>query len=73
MFAGCSEISISVTVKHVQYIGVIGLFVSQGGNFQCLGRTEKKYAGLWFATRINTQTDPMIFHKLFFSVLFLLL
>ena len=42
MFAGCSEISISVTVKHVQYIGVIGLFVYQGGNFGCLGRTEKK-------------------------------
>ena len=72
MFAGCSEISISVTVKHVQYIGVIRAFCLLGRNFNAWGG-QKKNAGFCFATWINTQADPMVFHKLFFSVLFLLL
>ena len=31
MFVGCSEISISVIVKHVQHMGIVRAFVSLGG------------------------------------------
>ena len=45
---GCSEISISVIVKHVQHIGIIRVFCLDWGNllgFLVLGGTEK-IAGL---------------------------
>ena len=48
MFVGCSEISISVIVKHVQHVEQ-GPFVCLGGllSFSMTGGT-KKIAGLWF-------------------------
>ena len=58
MFVGSPEISISVSVKHLQHIGIIRAFHLPGGTcyfFQCLrellsssvsGGTEK-IAGLW--------------------------
>ena len=51
MFVGCFEISKSVIVKHVQSIGLSGLFVCLGGDllrFALPGGTEE-IAGLWFA------------------------
>ena len=51
MFAGCSEISISVIVKHEQHIGIIRVICLPGGlilSFSVPGGTEK-IAGLWFA------------------------
>ena len=57
MFAGCSEISISVIVKHVNYQG----FLSAWGDLLCFpvpGGSEK-IAGLWFARGISTQPDTM--------------
>ena len=51
MFLGCSKISVSVIVKHVQNIGIIMAFCLPEGNcyvFQCLGGTEN-IAGLWLA------------------------
>ena len=51
MLVGCSEISISVIVKHVQHVGIIRVFVCLGGLtifFQCLGGPEE-IVGLWFA------------------------
>ena len=30
MFVGCSEISISVTVKHMQHIGIVGFLSAWG-------------------------------------------
>ena len=61
MFAGCSEISINVIVKHAQHVGIIsacslpwadlvGFSVSHG--------TEKIY-GLWFARNVSTQANIM--------------
>ena len=50
MFVGCSEIGISIIVKHVQHVGIIRAFCLPGGLvkfFQCLGR-QKKTAGLLF-------------------------
>ena len=55
MFVGCSEISISVIVKHVQHIG-IGLFVCVGDllSFSVLGgRRTEKIGG------ISSQADTM--------------
>ena len=43
MFVGCSEISISVIVKHVQHIGIIRAFCLPGETcqvFQCPGRQK---------------------------------
>ena len=37
MFVGCSEISISVIVKHVQDIGIISAFSVPGGQKKVLG------------------------------------
>ena len=54
MFVGCSKISISVTVQHVQHIGIIRAFCLPGGTYylcQCLGG-QKKIVGLRF-TRGN--------------------
>ena len=51
MFVGCSEISISVIVKHMQNIGLKSrLFDYQGDllSFSVPGMTEK-IAGLWCA------------------------
>ena len=52
-----------------------GLFVYQGELVKIFNAWvgQKKNAGLWFARWINSQADPMIFHKLCFSVLFLFL
>ena len=58
MFVGCPEISISVSAKHVQHIGIIRAFHLPGGGlllFQCLGELlsssvsggTEKIAGLW--------------------------
>ena len=51
MFTGCSEISISVFVKHVQHIGMIrAVSLPCGGDLSfsvLLG--DRKIAGLWFA------------------------
>ena len=66
MFVGCSEISISVTVKHVQNNGLISrLFVYLGelAKFFSVWGPEK-IAGLWFAFGeggggISTQADTM--------------
>ena len=44
MFVGCSEISISVIVKHVQYFGIIRGLLSAWEDllsFSVPGRTEK--------------------------------
>ena len=50
VFVGCSEISISVIVKHVHNIRIIRAFVWLGGlvKFSSAWATEK-IAGLWFA------------------------
>ena len=50
MIIGCSEISISVIVKHVQHVGIIRAFVCLGGLnkfFSAWG--DRKIACLWFA------------------------
>ena len=47
MFAGCSEISISVIVKHVQHIGIIRTFRMRGGLIKFLSAWgTEKIAGL---------------------------
>ena len=51
MFVGCSETSVSVTVKHVQHIVLIRTFCLPGGT--------EEIAGLWFAWGISTQADIM--------------
>ena len=56
---------------------ISGLFVHQGELVKIfdawVGQKKKKNARLWFATRINTHADPMVYHKLLFSVLFFFL
>ena len=49
MFVGCSEISISVIVKHLQHVGIIRAFCLPGGTFKFFSawRTEN-IAGFWF-------------------------
>ena len=50
MFVGCSDISISFIVKHVQQIKIIRAFCLPGGDslsFSVPGGT-KKIAGVWF-------------------------
>ena len=49
MFVVCSEISISVIVKHVQHIGIIRVFCLPGMGGGGGGGGGKKIAGLWFA------------------------
>ena len=34
MFVGCSEVSISVIIKHVQHIGIIRAFYLSGGTYK---------------------------------------
>ena len=61
MFVGCSEISVKVTVKHVQHIGIIRCFCLLRRNllsFSVPGG-PKKLAGLWFTRGITTQVDTM--------------
>ena len=44
MFVGCSEIGISIIVKHVQHVGIIRAFCLPGGTcsvFSVSGETEK--------------------------------
>ena len=56
MFVGCSEISISVIVKHVQHVGIIRVFCLPGGLnkfFSAWGGEAEKFAGLWFARGID--------------------
>ena len=59
MFVGCSEISISVIVKHVQHVGIIRPSCLPGRTyqvFQYLG--DRTIAGLWFTRDgVNTQAD----------------
>ena len=70
MFVGCLELSINITVKHVQHVGVIlncslprvdllSFLVPEG---------TKKFAWLWFATNISTQTDTVLCFKNFFVI-----
>ena len=61
MFVSCSEISKSVTVKHMQHVGIIRAFCLPAGLavFQCLGG-QKKNVGLWFARGVSTQDDTML-------------
>ena len=50
MSTGCSEISISVIVKHVKHVGIVRAFCLLGGLIKfssACGR--QKIAGLWFA------------------------
>ena len=69
MLVGCSEISISVVAKHVQYTGIIrGFFVCLGDllSFSVPERTGQ-IAGLWFARggsvpRLTLSTFP-VFNK----------
>ena len=51
MFKGCSEISVSVIIKKVQHVKIIGTFCLTGGNIKLLG------CGL--LVEINTQADTM--------------
>ena len=44
MFVGCSEISKSVTVKHIQLVGIDRAFCLPGWTFQCLGGQKKLLA-----------------------------
>ena len=48
MFVGCSEISISVIVKHVQQIGIVRAFCLPGENLISFSVPEgtEKIAGL---------------------------
>ena len=67
--------SVLVLLNMCNILELSGLFVYQGElvKISMPGWDRKKNARLWFARRINTQADPMVFHKLFFSVLFLFL
>ena len=62
MFVGCSEISISVIVKHVQHMGIDRALSPWGGliSFSVPGGALKN-AGLWFARgcRVITQAYTM--------------
>ena len=51
MFVGCSEISVSVIVKHVQHIGIVRAFFLPGENLISFSVPEgtEKIAGLWLA------------------------
>ena len=50
MFAGCSEISISVIVKHVNHIGILRAFCLPMGLIKFFSAwADKKIAGNWFA------------------------
>ena len=54
MLVGCSEISISVIVKHVQHDGIIRAFSVPGGQKKSLG-----CGLLWGRGEISTQADTM--------------
>ena len=50
MCVGCFEISVSVVVKHVKSIGILGFFVCLGGLVKIFSAWgTEKIAGLWFA------------------------
>lgn len=60
MFVGRYEISISVTVEHVQHVGIIIVFLpGERVRFSVPGGTEK-IAGMWFGRGIITQADTMM-------------
>ena len=80
MFVDCSEIGLSVIVKHVQHAGVFLSFsfltgqedllsFSVPGGCVCVcvggGGGGRKIAGLWFARGIGTQTDTGIKFPIF--------
>ena len=62
MFVSCSEISKSVTVKHMQHVGIIRAFCLPAGlaMFFSAWGDRKKNAGLWFARGVSTQDDTML-------------
>ena len=53
MFASCSKISINVTVKHVQYVGIIWFCSLSGADFVKFFSAwgTGKIAEFWFARR----------------------
>ena len=70
MYVGCSEIGVSVLVKHVQHVRIIRVFCLPGGlNFSVPGWTEPggiKFFSVWEAEKlldllegISTQADNM--------------
>ena len=70
MFVDCSEIGLSVIVKHVQHAGVFLSFSFLTGqedllSFSVPGGGGRKIAGLWFARGIGTQTDTGIKFPIF--------
>ena len=52
MFVGCSEVSISVIIKHVQHIGIIRAFYLSGGTYKVFqylnGGWQKQLLGYGF-------------------------
>ena len=65
MIVGCTEISISVTVKHVRlkYLKLSGLFCQPGGTFMkvfSVSEGTEKIARLWLTRGISTQADTMV-------------
>ena len=75
MFVDCSEIGLSVIVKHVQHAGVFLSFSFLTGQEDLLSFSVpgggvgwgggRKIAGLWFARGIGTQTDTGIKFPIF--------
>ena len=59
---GCSEINMSVVVKHGQHIGIIRLFACPSFSV-ALG--TKKNDGLWFASGASTQAGTMVYILVF--------
>ena len=53
MFADCSEISISVIVKHVQHGGIIIAFLSAWGDLL-------SFPAPWGREKISTHADTML-------------
>ena len=49
MFPNCSEITISVIVKHVQHVGIIRAFCLHAMDVFSVPAGTEKIVGLWFA------------------------
>ena len=63
MFAGCSEIGVSVIAKHGQHVGIIRAFCQSWGNlfrFSVSGRGQEIFLGCGLQEGIRTQADTMI-------------
>ena len=67
MFVGCSEITVSVIVKHDQHIGIIRTFCVPEATYFSFSATRvtEKIAEFWFARGISTQAGTIVYILVF--------